>query len=119
MELSLAYQIPIFINEDDKFLFKGAKALNENFLKLGKRKIKVIQTPGHTPGSISLYSSPSKFVVVGDICFADGTFGRTDFGYSDKNILIKSLMKIKKLPSSTTIYPGHGEASEVANLTLG
>lgn len=119
LELSLAYKVPILINKADTFLFKGGKKMVENVIKLGEDEIKIIETPGHTPGSISLYSRTSKFVLVGDICFADGTFGRTDFGYSDSKLLVKSLKKIKKLAVSTAIYPGHGEAFKVAKLTIG
>jgi len=126
LELSLAYQIPILINPADAFLLRrlhpspkiGGNLSNGDDIKLGKSKLRVIETPGHTPGSISLYCAASKFVVDGDICFADGTFGRTDFGYSDKKVLTKSLKIINKLPGSTDIYPGHGEAFKVANLAI-
>ncbi len=126
LELSLAYQIPILINPADAFLLRrlhpppkiGENITNGDFIELGKSKLRVIETPGHTPGSISLYCAASKFVVVGDIYFADGTFGRTDFGYSHKKILIESLKKIKKLPASVTVYPGHGEAFKVAMFAI-
>ncbi|MCJ7805099.1 MBL fold metallo-hydrolase [Patescibacteria group bacterium] len=126
LELSLAYNVPVLINKGDEFLFRrfrpspkiATDISDGDSLVIGKGKIKIIETPGHTPGSISLYCTSSKFVVVGDIYFADGTFGRTDFDYSDKKTLVKSLKKIKKLPSSTVIYPGHGEAFNIAMLTV-
>ncbi len=126
LELSLAFKIPVLMNRSDEFLLKrltfsprvGKNLQAGDLIGLGEDKLKVIATPGHTPGSISLYSASSKFAAVGDICFADNTFGRTDFAYSDAKTLKKSLQKIKKLSGSTTIYPGHGEDFKVAKLVI-
>ena len=87
----------------DKFI-KG-----EDFLRVGKGELRVIETPGHTQGSISLYSSKDKIVFVGDLLFADGAVGRTDLQGGDSNLLDISIKRILKLPEDTIVYPGHGE----------
>jgi len=91
--------------------------LNEKSkLKIGSNVLKVIETPGHTPGSISFYNSKNKLVLVGDLVFSDGSFGRTDFKYSDKNLLASSINKILKLPGETQVFSGHGEDSNIFKL---
>jgi len=92
----------------DKFLTNGQK------LKIADRKLKVISTPGHTPGSISLYQKDKGVVFSGDTIFANGAIGRWDFPYANKKLLLKSVNKILSLPKNTTIYPGHGEPSIIA-----
>ncbi len=78
---------------------------NATTIKLGGTSIRVVETPGHTPGSCSF--------LVGDILFSgdfifNGTIGRTDFGGSESEMK-KSIDWIKALDSDLEIYPGHGE----------
>ena len=73
----------------------------------------MIETPGHTPGSICFYSKSDQVLFTGDTIFADGGVGRTDFSYSNPAELKTSLTKIFKLQEETTIYPGHGRESTV------
>lgn len=70
--------------------------------------LSVIHTPGHSPGGICL--KVKNFLFTGDTLFANGV-GRTDFPYSNRKDLIKSLKKLAKLPKNLIIYPGHGESS--------
>lgn len=71
---------------------------------IGKQTLKVIHTPGHTPGGICLYT-PGK-VITGDLLFV-GYCGRADFAESDPEALYHSLQKIAALPDDTVVYPGH------------
>jgi glyoxylase-like metal-dependent hydrolase (beta-lactamase superfamily II) len=80
-------------------------------IRLGELKLLIIHTPGHTPGSICLYHKNSQTLITGDLIFADGGVGRTDFPYSDLQKLNDSLNKIFKLPGNLIIYPGHGNSS--------
>jgi len=89
----------------DKFVKEGDK------IKFGKENLKVIETPGHTPGSVSFYSPG--FLFSGDLIFEEGV-GRTDFAYSSQQKLEKSIKKILKLPKKTIIYPGHGEEFKIS-----
>lgn len=91
----------------------GADRLLEDgdILKLGELELKVLHTPGHTPGSISV--AVDGVVFTGDALFA-GSIGRTDFAYGDQDQLIESIRgKLLTLKDSTTIYPGHGEPSTI------
>lgn len=129
-ELKLAYNIPFLMHKNDEFLLERMRSsckfftgydpgppptvdgflTRSNPVKLGKYKFKTIQTPGHTPGGISLYSKKEKVVFVGDLMFERGGVGRTDFSYSSKSDLDKSIEKILKLPNDTEVYSGHGES---------
>jgi hydroxyacylglutathione hydrolase len=69
--------------------------------------LKVIHTPGHSPGSICLYDEKKKILFSGDTIFADGV-GRTDILGGNEDDLINSLEKIEKLDVKI-LMPGHGE----------
>ncbi|NLJ86174.1 MAG: MBL fold metallo-hydrolase [Firmicutes bacterium] len=78
-------------------------------LKLAGLSIKVLHTPGHTPGCICLQVDTALFT--GDTLFA-GSVGRVDFPNSSKADLMRSLQKvIMALPLDLVIYPGHGPSS--------
>jgi len=83
-------------------------------LQLGPAKFQILQTPGHTPGSISLFIPTESKLVAGDTLFRE-SIGRTDLpGGSHKNILRSIQEKLFKLPDETLVIPGHG-----ANTTIG
>jgi glyoxylase-like metal-dependent hydrolase (beta-lactamase superfamily II) len=93
--------------------FKGGKLpsakvkfLNDgDIIKLGSEQIKVIHTPGHSPGSICLYWNGNLFT--GDTLFTEG-MGRTDFkGGSSEQIMNSIRSRILTLPDDTVIWPGH------------
>ncbi len=77
-----------------------------NEIDLGDAKLRVIHTPGHTPGSICLYEPASKAMFTGDTVFEGGGFGRTDIGGNPEHML-SSLEILTKFDVST-MYPGHG-----------
>jgi glyoxylase-like metal-dependent hydrolase (beta-lactamase superfamily II) len=80
-------------------------------LQLGELIIKVLHTPGHTPGGISLYVEDQ--VIVGDTLFA-GSIGRTDLPGGDYQQLIDSIRdKLLPLPDATVAHPGHGPATTI------
>ena len=91
----------------DRLLKEGAK------LHFGKEKLLVFETPGHTPGGISLYAPKHNLVFVGDTLFAQGGRGRTDFSYGDHKALEISIQKLLTLPQETTVYAGHGEKTTI------
>ena len=78
------------------------------FVKFGNVSLKVLHTPGHTPGSICLVGD--KIVFTGDTLFA-GSIGRTDFPESSSADMDVSLRKLLGLPDGLLVYPGHGEVS--------
>ncbi|MDW7988307.1 MAG: MBL fold metallo-hydrolase, partial [candidate division WOR-3 bacterium] len=76
-------------------------------IKIGNLELKVLHTPGHTPGSICLIGD--KFCFTGDTLFYD-SIGRTDFPGSSEELMFKSLKKLSTvLTDELIVYPGHGE----------
>ncbi len=127
LELKLNFpKTPIMAHEADLFLIESVqkraqhwlkmqvnpapkvdKLLKEgNQIKFGQEVLTVLHTPGHTPGSICLYSDLVMFT--GDTLFKDGAIGRTDLSYSSPKKIQQSLKKIKDLPGSQQMYSGHG-----------
>jgi hydroxyacylglutathione hydrolase len=89
--------------------------LKENdILTFGPYRLKVLHTPGHTPGGISLLLEDHPYVYVGDLLFA-GSIGRTDFPGGSYEALINAVRtKIFPLGDNYTVYPGHGPVTTVA-----
>ncbi len=89
----------------DKFLKDG------DFIEFGETSLKIIHTPGHTPGSISIFADGILFS--GDLIFS-GSVGRTDLPGGSWNQLINSIKnKILTLSDETIILPGHGPSTTV------
>ena len=88
--------------------------LNEgDIVEFGNSKLKILYTPGHAPGHISLYSKEEKFIISGDVLFKS-SIGRTDLPGGDFNVLIESIKtKILCLDDDTVVYCGHGPATTV------
>ena len=88
--------------------------LNEgDTVEFGNSKLKILYTPGHAPGHISLYSKEEKFIISGDVLFKS-SIGRTDLPGGDFNVLIESIKtKILCLDDDTVVYCGHGPATTV------
>jgi len=73
----------------------------------------VIQTPGHTQGSVCLHFAPMKMVLAGDTLFA-GSIGRTDLPGGDFEQIIDSIQsRLLSLPDETRVIPGHGPATTI------
>jgi len=79
----------------------------------GNCSLKVLHTPGHTPGGCCLLLEGEGKVLTGDTLFAESV-GRTDFPGSSHEALITSIRtKLLPLPDETQVFPGHGEASTI------
>ena len=133
-QLQVIYQIPFFIDQEDEFLVKRMQQSAQHFIPGIKcspppSKIKfwqnqnlknfgfeIIKTPGHTPGSVSYFFQEQKTIFVGDVVFANGMIGRTDFKYCDSEKLRLSIERIFKLPGDIMVYPGHGEIILLSDL---
>jgi hydroxyacylglutathione hydrolase len=117
--LKRKYGVPICIHAYDALCLNGFcesiapdNVLLEDggLLKFGQATLKVMHTPGHTPGGISLVGE--NLVFTGDTLFA-GSIGRTDFaGGSDRDMRV-SLEKLMCLPDNYVVYPGHGAGSTI------
>lgn len=137
MDLKLMYNIPIGVSKLDMFLLKRQKETAEHFLKhrvdtldiaktdvdlsnaknilLGEEKLRVLKTPGHTPGGVCFYDTSGKLLFSGDTLFGEGGIGSTDHKYSSMSDLRKSLRELVKLPGEVTVLPGHGEEDTISN----
>ena len=88
---------------------------DKTMIELADIKLKVIHTPGHTPGGICLYSKDEGVVFSGDTLFADSV-GRTDIPGGNMTHLIKAIKEeLLPLPDETIVYPGHGPSTTIAN----
>lgn len=76
----------------------------------GDVRLRVLHTPGHTPGGISLLADSHLFS--GDTLFA-GSVGRTDFAGGDPAALRRSLDRLSSLPDDTVVHPGHGPETTI------
>ncbi len=136
LELSLAYGIPIYADAKDDFLIKRADTTARHFtgnpealkpvkiedifklenLRVGHDDLQILTLPGHTPGSIGIYSPKYHFAITGDLVFLNSELGETNHAYSNYEDFQKSLAKIAGLPPETIIYPGHGEEFSVIDV---
>lgn len=86
---------------------------DDETFSLGDDYVKVIHTPGHSPGSVSFYNEIGAWMVGGDVLF-QGSIGRTDLPGGHHQTLIETIKtKIFTLPQNTIVYPGHGAATNV------
>ncbi len=127
-ELQTALGAPFYIHANDMFFLDRMRVprtdpppvvtktlADGDTIAVGKYSLKVIHTPGHTPGGITLYEKFSGIAFVGDVIFAEGAVGRTDFSYSRLTDLASSIRKILALPGETVLYCGHGEPTTVTH----
>lgn len=123
------YDVPLIIHEREEQLLRNpAMNLSASFMNkpislkadrlvkdgdeicFGEEKLTVIHTPGHTRGSMSLYSEGVLFS--GDTLFCR-SHGRTDFMTGDAQMLAASIRKLYRLPNSTQVNPGHNETTTI------
>jgi len=83
---------------------------NGDAIKVGEVMLRVLHTPGHTRGSISILGNDVVFT--GDTLFA-GSIGRTDLPDSSPKEIMSSLKKLTILQDHIKVYPGHGPASTI------
>lgn len=129
-----AYGTPVYMHPDDKVMKDNAAALalrsfmpapdcswdtvdicDDQTLTFGGMTLKVITTPGHSPGSVCFLCAESGDLFCGDTLFA-GTIGRTDLPGGDYDHEIVSIMdKIMGLDGDVDIHPGHGGMSNIGH----
>lgn len=122
--------IPLYIHEKDAYnlIQPGADGLpmlfdiekvepdfflhDEKDLLLGNLSIKVIHTPGHTPGGVCFYIKEEHVLFSGDTLF-EGSIGNLSFPTSEPEKMWQSLDKLAKLPYETKVFPGHGNTTTI------
>ncbi len=78
-----------------------------DLIDIGGSILRVVHTPGHTPGSICLYELESKSLFSGDTIFPHGGIGRTDLVGGSSKALVTSIERLMKFDVEV-LYPGHG-----------
>ena len=123
---------PVYMNPDDAELMKmmdvqaawigvrppepvaiDAPARDGDRLVIGAAEFHVLHTPGHSPGSISLWLPADGMLAAGDTLFRD-SIGRTDLPGGDSRRILRSIHdKLLALPEDTLVIPGHGETTTI------
>ncbi|NVN92726.1 MAG: MBL fold metallo-hydrolase [Desulfuromonadales bacterium] len=121
------------IHEKDAFLLSMAKDAGRSFgvtvenspepdsfltdgmvIEFGSYRLRIIHTPGHSPGGCCIYSAETGDLFTGDTLF-NGSVGRTDLPGGSMEVLVRSIReRLAILPETTRIYPGHGPSSTIA-----
>lgn len=105
------YNLSQFTGEDSSFSEPDLLLKDGDTIEFGKVKLLVLHTPGHTPGSISLYTDNLLFT--GDTLFCEG-MGRTDLPGSSQEKLLNSVkQKLFTKPDDTEVFPGHGPSTTI------
>jgi hydroxyacylglutathione hydrolase len=132
MKLKAATGAPILLNQNDLALLKmldvqatwigmpgpGPVQIDESLsdgqvVKIGAINSSVIETPGHTEGSICLFFPEEKKLIAGDTLFA-GSIGRTDLPGGSYDKIMRSLhTRLMALPDETQVVPGHGPLTTI------
>lgn len=107
------YERPVFMHRNDCDMYKGMvdRMLEDGqILSLDGEELKIILTPGHTRGSVCIYSEKSKVAFTGDTIF-NVDLGRTDLKDGDPRQMESSCRDIiDRWSNEITIYPGHGDS---------
>jgi glyoxylase-like metal-dependent hydrolase (beta-lactamase superfamily II) len=131
-KLKLATGAPVFMNPNDGALADmldeqaswlgvptpervtvDTEARDGDSLTVGATQFQVLHTPGHTPGSISLWIPAEGKLVAGDTLFRD-SIGRTDLPGGDGRQILRSIRdKLLELPDQTVVIPGHGASTTI------
>ena len=114
-ELAKQFSAPILLHPDDEVLWKQthpsvsySPLTDDQRITVAGIEIRVIHTPGHSPGSVCLYAPAMGAVCTGDTLFRGGP-GATGRSYSDFPTIIDSIRsRLLTLPSETVVYTGHG-----------
>ncbi|MFN7994087.1 MAG: MBL fold metallo-hydrolase [Bryobacteraceae bacterium] len=126
-KLRAATGAPVYMNENDEKLqnmmdmqaaWLGVRtperatidtpARDGDIVRAAGAEFHVLHTPGHTPGSISLWVPSQTKLVAGDTLFRD-SIGRTDLPLGDGDLILRSIHdKYFGLPDDTVVVPGHG-----------
>jgi hydroxyacylglutathione hydrolase len=84
-------------------------------IPFGKYEFMVLDTPGHSPGSICFYCADQHFIISGDVLFRQ-SIGRSDLPGGDHQTLIKNIRtKLLVLPDETKVFSGHGPVTTIGD----
>jgi glyoxylase-like metal-dependent hydrolase (beta-lactamase superfamily II) len=105
---------PVFCHEDDREPYAGyvkGTLADDDEVEVGGLKLRVIHTPGHTPGSICLHLG--EHLIAGDTLFPGGP-GRTRSPEALTQEIDSIVTRLHSLPDNVQVYPGHGANTTIA-----
>lgn len=135
--LKQRYGIPFALSSKDTFLLENAATSGSIFgvkvgamptverdldgeqeIRFGKTILRVLRTPGHTPGHVAFFDEGSKSLFTGDTLFRE-SIGRTDLPGGDYSWIMRSILDILlPLGDEVHVYPGHGPESTIGHEVL-
>ena len=113
---------PILMHPADqvlwRMLYPGTRPdgdlADEEVIEIAATPLRVLHTPGHSPGSVCLYAPALRVVFSGDTLFHGGP-GATGRSYSNHDVIIRSIRdRLLDLPPETVVHTGHGEDTTIA-----
>ncbi len=99
--------------EPQEHLYADRTLSDGDVIALGQKQIRVISTPGHTPGCVCFVFDDDGLIFSGDTLF-QGTIGRTDFVTGSMPDMLDSLKKLKAVDGDFVVFPGHGPATTLS-----
>ena len=135
--LKQRYGIPFALSSKDAFLLENAATSGSIFgvkvgamptverdldgeqeIRFGKTILRVLRTPGHTPGHVAFFDEGSKSLFTGDTLFRE-SIGRTDLPGGDYWWIMRSILDVLvPLGDEVHVYPGHGPESTIGHEVL-
>jgi glyoxylase-like metal-dependent hydrolase (beta-lactamase superfamily II) len=104
----LSWGLPFDNYKGDLIFLREGEAI-----RLGNDALRILFTPGHSPGHVCFYAEAEQFVIGGDVLFRQ-SIGRTDLPGGDFDTLITSIHKqLFVLPDEVVVYPGHGPETTI------
>ena len=87
-------------------------------IAFGQTELRIIKTPGHTPGHVVLFNEAERVLFTGDTLFRE-SIGRTDLPGGDYSWIMNSILeKIIPLGDDVKVYPGHGETTDIGHESM-
>ena len=133
--LKQRYGIPFALSSKDAFLLENAATSGSIFgvkvgamptverdldgeqeIRFGKISLRVLRTPGHTPGHVAFFDEGSKSLFTGDTLFRE-SIGRTDLPGGDYSWIMRSILDVL-VPLGDEVHPGHGPESTIGHEVL-
>jgi glyoxylase-like metal-dependent hydrolase (beta-lactamase superfamily II) len=112
---------PILMHPDDQVLWRmiypgtvpDGDLTDGEVIEIAATPLRVLHTPGHSPGSVCLYAPALRVVFSGDTLFHGGP-GATGRSYSNHDTIIRSIQdRLMDLPPETVVHTGHGEDTTI------
>jgi len=131
-KLKTSFDVPVYVHQKDRAnvvkpgsdglpLMSPIEGVEPEFdlkegqiITIGHLELKVIETPGHTPGGVCFYLEKEKILFAGDTLFK-GSIGNLSLPTADRSAMWKSLEKLEKLPADTVVYSGHGPSTTIGD----